>query len=181
MAWHNASGNSVDNNPPTTAISALPALRRAFERRKDRRYTTCWAGVRPPGEHASHLIEFLDGEFIQIKGADDFFTGLVDKVTTLGGTEDAKVASREAPSRPKHNLPVQLTSFIGREDEIAEINNLVSKPVSARGLRERRPAQATGLARVALNLAGRLSHYAKGRECNRLNRNVVWERIRKPL
>ena len=49
-------------------------------------------------------------------------------MNTLGGTGDAKVAPREAPAaKPKHNLPVQLTSFIGREDEITEINNLVSK------------------------------------------------------
>ena len=41
------------------------ALRRAFERRKSRRYTTYWADVVPPGAHASHLIELLEGEFIK--------------------------------------------------------------------------------------------------------------------
>ena len=30
-------------------------------------------------------------------------------------------------SNPRHNLPVQLTSFIGREDELVEINNLLFK------------------------------------------------------
>ena len=35
------------------------ALRRAFERSTSRRYTTYWADVVPPGEHASRLIELL--------------------------------------------------------------------------------------------------------------------------
>ena len=102
------------------------ALRRAFERCKGRRYTTYWADVVPPGEHASRLIEQLEGDFIQVKGADDFFTDIVDKLKRLDGTGDAQTASRVAPARPKHNLLVQLTSFIGREEEIAEINGLLS-------------------------------------------------------
>ena len=101
------------------------ALRRAFERCKGRRYTTYWADVVPPGEHASRLIELLEGDFIQVKGVDDFFTDIVDKLKTLDGTGDAQTASRVAPARPKHNLLVQLTSFIGREEEIAEINGLL--------------------------------------------------------
>ena len=72
------------------------ALRRAFERSKSRRYTTFWADVVPPGEHASRLIELLEGDFIQVKGADDFFTGLAAQVKTLGGAGDVPVASRAA-------------------------------------------------------------------------------------
>ena len=103
------------------------ALRRAFERGKVRRYTTYWADVVPPGEHASHLIELLEGDFVQVKGADDFFTGIVDKLMSLGDGGGVTTVS-EAPTRKaKHNLPVQLTSFIGREDEIAEINSLLSR------------------------------------------------------
>ena len=69
----------------------------------------------------------LEGDFIQIKGADHFFTGIVEKLKSLSGTGDVPTASRAAPARPKHNLPVQLTSFIGREDEIQEINSLLAK------------------------------------------------------
>src|SRR5260221_57557 len=32
-----------------------------------------------------------------------------------------KPQTRDEPSRPRHNLPLQLTSFIGREVELAEI------------------------------------------------------------
>ena len=102
------------------------ALRRAFERSKSRRYTTCWADVVPPGEHASRLIELLNGEFVQVKGADAFFTDIVDKLASLGDGSGVETESRAPTRKPKHNLPVQLTSFIGREDEIAEINNLLS-------------------------------------------------------
>ncbi len=86
-----------------------------------------WADVVLPGEHASNLIELHEGDFIQIKGADDFFTGLVDQLNELGGTGDPEATPWEVPARPKHNLPVQLTSFIGREDEFAEMKNLVSR------------------------------------------------------
>lgn len=70
------------------------ALRRAFERSKSRSYTTYWADVVPPGEHASHLIEVLEGDFIQVKGADDFFTGIVTQVKSLD-------AGAGAGDRPK--------------------------------------------------------------------------------
>ena len=102
------------------------ALRRAFERRKGSRYTTYWVDVVPPGEHASRLIEMLGADFIQVKGADDFFTDIVDKVKSLGDDGGVKTETRAPTGKAKHNLPVQLTSFIGREDEIAEIYNLLS-------------------------------------------------------
>ena len=102
------------------------ALRRAFERRKGRRYTTYWADAVPPGEHASRLIELLEGDFIQVRGADDFFTGIVEKLKSLGDAGGVKTESGAPTRKAKHNLPVQLTSFIGREDEIAEINQLLS-------------------------------------------------------
>ena len=103
------------------------ALRRAFERRKSHRYTTYWADVVPPGEHASHLIELLKGDFIKVKGADEFFTGIVDKLKSLDDSGGVKIESRAPRRKAKHNLPIQLTSFVGREDEIAEINNLLPK------------------------------------------------------
>ncbi|MEE9247072.1 MAG: alpha/beta fold hydrolase [Dehalococcoidia bacterium] len=70
------------------------ALRRAFERSKIRRYTTYWADVVPPGEHASHLIELLHGEFVQVKGADAFFTDMVDKLRSLDDGGGVKTESK---------------------------------------------------------------------------------------
>ena len=131
------------------------ALRRALERSKGRRYTTYWADVVPPGEHASHLIELLEGDFIQVKGADDFFTGIVDKLKSLGDGGGVKTESRAPTRKAKHNLPVQLTSFIGREDELAEINNLLCKAplitlTGSGGAGKSRLAQEIGSANVSV-------------------------------
>ena len=103
------------------------ALRRAFERSKSRLCTTYWADVVPPGEHASHQIELLHGEFVQVKGADSFFSDIVEKLKSLVDTGGVKTESRAPTRKANHNLPVQFTSFIGREDEIAEIQNLLSE------------------------------------------------------
>ena len=131
------------------------ALRRAFERTKSRQYTTYWADVVPPGEHASRLIELLHGEFVQVKGADAFFTDIVEKLKTLGDGGAVKTESAAPTRKAKHNLPVQLTSFIGREDEIAEINNLLSKAplvtlTGSGGSGKTRLAQEIGLANVSV-------------------------------
>lgn len=133
------------------------ALRRAFERSRSRRYTTYWADVVPPGEHASDLIELLHGEFVQVEGADVFFTDMVVKLKALKAPVDGGGVNTEsrAPTRKaKHNLPVQLTSFIGREDEIAEINNLLSKAplvtlTGSGGAGKTRLAQEIGSASVS--------------------------------
>ena len=131
------------------------ALRRAFERRKGRRYTTYWADVVPPGEHASRLIELLEGEFIQVKSADDFFTGIVDKLKSLDDGVGVKTKSTAPTRKAQHNLPVQLTSFIGREDEISEINILLSKAslvtlTGSGGAGKTRLAQEIGSATVSV-------------------------------
>jgi class 3 adenylate cyclase len=65
------------------------ALRRAFERSESRRYTTYWADVVPPAPAAMGLIEHLNGEFLQVKGADPFFTGIVDSIKSLNGSSGA--------------------------------------------------------------------------------------------
>jgi predicted ATPase len=131
------------------------ALRRAFERSKSRRYTTYWADVVPPGEHASGLIELLRGEFLQIRGADPFFTGMVDKLKSLGDGGEVKAEPSTPTKKAKHNLPVQLTSFVGREDEIAEINDLLSETplvtlTGSGGSGKTRLAQEIGLANTSV-------------------------------
>jgi predicted ATPase/DNA-binding CsgD family transcriptional regulator len=35
---------------------------------------------------------------------------------------------RDATTRPKHNLPIQLTPFVGRQEELAEIRRILSDP-----------------------------------------------------
>ena len=131
------------------------ALRRAFERSKSRRYTTYWADVVPPGEHASRLIELLHGEFVRVKGADPFFTDMVEKLKSLGDGGGVKTESAAPTRKAKHNLPVQLTSCIGREDEIAEINNFLSKDplvtlTGSGGAGKTRLAQEIGSANVSV-------------------------------
>ena len=131
------------------------ALRRAFERSKSSRYTTYWADVVPPGEHASHLIELLQGEFVQVQGADAFFTDIVEKLKSLGDGGGTVARATTSASKANHNLPVQLTSFIGREDEIAEINSLFSKAplitlTGGGGAGKTRLAQEIGSANVSV-------------------------------
>ena len=67
-----------------------------------------------------------------------------------------------APPRRSHNLPIQLTSFIGRERELAEIKHILH---SARVFTLTGPA-GCGKTRLALQLAsGLLEDYTNG---------VVW-------
>ena len=68
--------------------------------------------------------------------------------------------SREAPrTKPKHNLPTQLTSFIGREKQIAEVTALLSE---TRLLTLTGPG-GTGKTRLALKVAeGLLDTFADG-------------------
>ena len=86
------------------------ALRRAFERRKSRRYSTYWADVVPPGKHASRLIEMLEGDFIHVNGADDFFTGIVDKLKTLD--DSGSVQTVATVPKSEHNLPSGIVTFL---------------------------------------------------------------------
>ena len=63
---------------------------------------------------------------MQVKGADAFFTDMVDKLKSLGDGGGVKTEARAPTRKAKHNLLLQLTSFIGREKEIEDINNLLS-------------------------------------------------------
>ena len=102
------------------------ALRRAFERSSSRRYTTYWADVVPPAKEAMSLIEHLSGEFLQVKGADPFFTGIVESIRSLnGGNEEIESAAQT--QKANNNLPQQLTSLVGREDEISAVNTLLAE------------------------------------------------------
>jgi predicted ATPase len=65
-------------------------------------------------------------------------------------------------TRPRHNLPHELTSFIGREKEIAEVTRLLSQPAGAR-LLTLTGAGGTGKTRLALQVAAdQLDHFPHG-------------------
>lgn len=69
---------------------------------------------------------------------------------------EAPAARATTPGRaaPKHNLPAQMTPFLGREEQIAEITGLIEKPhtrlVTLTGV------GGTGKTRLALESAGRV-------------------------
>jgi hypothetical protein len=58
------------------------ALVRAMERHNPRRYTTWWA-ARQRSDEANRLIAHRQAQVIDIVDADDFFSGLAEKVTAL--------------------------------------------------------------------------------------------------
>jgi predicted ATPase/tetratricopeptide (TPR) repeat protein/DNA-binding XRE family transcriptional regulator len=73
---------------------------------------------------------------------------------------DARAAGRaEQPRGPRHNLPLQLTSFIGREKEMAEVERLIS---TARLVTLTGPGGA-GKTRLALQVAaGVVDNFPEG-------------------
>src|SRR6266851_7483661 len=83
-----------------------------------------------------------------------------DAITTVSGrgyqftlpvTKDDAEANRG--SKPKHNLPYHLTSFVGREQEIAQLEELVT----ANRLVTLTGAGGVGKTRLAIEVAGRLT------------------------
>lgn len=59
------------------------ALKAAMERCPTRRFSTYWTHIRPPSEAAEALIAHRKAEKINIQGANQFFTALLDKVSSL--------------------------------------------------------------------------------------------------
>ncbi|WP_291179901.1 SIR2 family protein [Gimesia sp.] len=60
-----------------------PALYKAFERSRNRRFTSYWASRGKPSEKAQKLLNSRAGEYIQIKDAESFFNELAEKVISL--------------------------------------------------------------------------------------------------
>src|SRR5207302_1306752 len=88
-----------------------------------------------------------------------------DAITTVSGrgyqftlpvTKGDSAATRA--SRPKHNLPYQLTSFVGREQEIAQLEQLVT----ANRLVTLTGAGGAGKTRLAIEVASRLTPFPDG-------------------
>jgi len=61
------------------------ALRAAFERNHNPRYTMFWASRNPPLQDAARLIEQRRGEFVKINDANTFFTSIGEGVAKLEG------------------------------------------------------------------------------------------------
>src|SRR5690606_95564 len=59
------------------------ALRAAMERCKSRRFSTYWAAYGEPSETAQKVISCRGAQVLSTTGADDFFTELHEKVTSL--------------------------------------------------------------------------------------------------
>ena len=97
------------------------ALVAAFLRAGPPRYGTWWANRRPPKGPGAKLLAARRGEFAQLSGADEFFTELAERVIDRGGGADDVLKTATA----RDNLPAQLSSFVGREDDIAAINDLL--------------------------------------------------------
>jgi hypothetical protein len=89
-----------------------PALRRAFERCKSRRYTTWWATVGAPGPRATALLALRQAQVVRTSGADAFFEAVEAKVASLDElatdhplTEAAAVASvKRYVAEPRHRI-----------------------------------------------------------------------------
>jgi predicted ATPase len=102
------------------------ALVEAFERCETPCYSTYWAGPRAPKGHGARIMARRKGHFIQIPGADEFFTDLSSRLQQAGTPEPAET-SPAAESPVKGNLPTQVGTFIGRAQTLDELDRLLDK------------------------------------------------------
>ena len=80
-------------------------------------------------------------------------SAVIERAQELGLLQPASPPASGTP-RPKHNLPAQLTSFIGREREIVELRLRIIK--KANRLLTLTGSGGTGKSRLALQVAGGL-------------------------
>jgi hypothetical protein len=81
------------------------ALRGALERCSTRRFTTYWASLGSLTQKAQDLVNLRQAAVLAILGADEFFTGLLDRVSALEDMSLSDVLSaRVAVSRMKKYL-----------------------------------------------------------------------------
>jgi predicted ATPase len=96
------------------------ALIEAFERCKTHRFSTYWTGRSAPKGNAARIMARRRGHFIQVKGADEFFTVLATRLGVL--EQQGAVGAAEARGS---NLPNAVSSFVGRRHEIDELDRLL--------------------------------------------------------
>jgi len=106
------------------------------------------APVEPPHIHRADLPSALEAVILKLlaKQPGDRFASAHDVELALAEIETPGIA------QPRHNLPVQLTSFIGREKEMAELKRLLSgsRLLTLTG------SGGTGKTRLALHVAADL-------------------------
>ncbi|MBN2361366.1 MAG: SIR2 family protein, partial [Deltaproteobacteria bacterium] len=128
------------------------ALVEAFLRADTPRYATWWTGRRPPKGPGAKLLAARHGEFVPVEGADEFFAQLTERVA------GASVGQCRLPER-QIGLPSQLSSFVGREDDIAAIHALLD----ANRLVTLHALGGGGKTRTAIEVArSRLARHADG-------------------
>jgi len=85
------------------------ALRRAFERCKNHRFSTYWTDIREPNEKAKTLIGHRRANFIRIRDADTFFCELAEKVIAIDSFRKPNPISKQvAIARVKKYLVADL-------------------------------------------------------------------------
>lgn len=101
------------------------ALRSAIARCPSRRFTTYWASPSELDGPAKAILDSRRGISISIKNADDFFTQLEEKVSTLdglGGLHPLSVASAEATAKrllSEDRHYIRLSDLVNDETEQA--------------------------------------------------------------
>ena len=88
------------------------ALRNSLLRRKNRRYSIYWTGLKEPTKKAAELILFLDAEQIIIKSADSFFVELSEKIQAIAANNEINPLSAKTAvamlkrllAKPENNI-----------------------------------------------------------------------------
>lgn len=99
------------------------ALRNCFIRSKNYRYSTYWTTIGEPTERANELISRRKANIIKIKGADDFFTNINDKIEAL------EELYRENPESIKVSVAI-LKKYIVRKENRIKLNDFILKEVN---------------------------------------------------
>jgi len=102
------------------------ALVDALERCETHCYSTYWTGRRAPKGGGARIMARRKGHFIQITGADQFFTDLADRLGQAG-TQTGAQAGPVAVASAKSNLPTEVGTFIGRAQTLDELDGLLDK------------------------------------------------------
>jgi hypothetical protein len=114
------------------------ALRACIERCPTRRFTTYWAAFGDPAGAAKRLIEHRRGVVVPIKGADAFFSELLEKVESLESINvphplSARVAAETAKrllSEPRHRIRLHDLLTDATEHLIAEVSTFPTDDAS---------------------------------------------------
>ena len=98
------------------------ALIEAFERCQTHRFSTYWTGRSAPKGSAARIMARRRGHFIQVDGADEFFSNLATRLCAF-----EQEGAIHATGAPGSNLPNAVSSFVGRRQEIEELDRLLDQ------------------------------------------------------